>query len=246
MIDLSVEAGGRNADLTVPKSPFGLAGREASPWRDEDPDAPQLGWARQDLRLFARGGHVWAWVDGSEASLEAVLQLALQVGGRAHEILWIHGLGAVDDAGRGWLVPGPSGAGKTTIGRVAGFPRVLSDEMVALRLHDGAWRIWGSPFWSRGRRRPLDAGGAPLSVLAVPMKSDRVGIEPAAAAVAAAALLGQVALYEDGDGPRRWALDRAVDAALAARCVSLQFPKGGPWLSEAMVGLAALAACERV
>ena len=77
------------------------------------------------------------------------LLLASEVAGG----MLVHGalLGSSDGA---WLCAGPSGAGKTTLGRL--FPEAaLCDELTFLRREDGgSWSAFATPFW---RGRPVSA-----------------------------------------------------------------------------------------
>lgn len=53
--------------------------------------------------------------------------------------------------GRGvWLFCGPSGAGKTTIARLAGHRRVLNDDTVAIRPDREGISAWSTPFYGDG------------------------------------------------------------------------------------------------
>jgi hypothetical protein len=205
-----------------------------SPWPARRGAPGALGWARHDLRFEVCGTEAEAVVDGSAAAFEAALQLALQVALLPWGVLWVHGAAGVDTEGRAWLVPGASGAGKSTLAREAGWPRALADEMVATRLrNDGGFEVFGTPFWSHGRTRPLDTGSAPLAVLALPVKAPEVAVDPLDEAEAAAHLLSQVALYEQTASARAQAFDLACLLAAQARCVALSFVREGPWLHRA-------------
>lgn len=191
-------------------------------------------YQRTDVRLELDAARIEgrAVVDGTRGSLGAVVELALQAALLPLDGLLAHAAaGVVGEAG--WLVPGPSGAGKSTVARGAGFDRVLTDEMVAVRRRtDGFW-LWGTPFWSEGRTRPFDGGCAPLDVLARPVKATRLAVESWPTEQAACGLLACVALYEDWPAARAQAFDLACEIASAARCVSLEFPKEGPWARAA-------------
>jgi hypothetical protein len=57
---------------------------------------------------------------------------------------------SVVDRGRAWVFCGVSGSGKTTIARLAGRRRVLSDETTALRPGPAGWRACATPFFGEG------------------------------------------------------------------------------------------------
>lgn len=61
----------------------------------------------------------------------------------------IHGLGVVDDAGRGHLFVGHSGAGKSTLARLwqkESRALILSDDRIILRERDGRIWMYGTPW----------------------------------------------------------------------------------------------------
>ncbi len=86
---------------------------------------------------------------------------------REQEALWLHASGVVL-RGRGHVFFGASGAGKTTVARLAaGHADLLCDENVVLKLAADAWELQSTPFWGHStppelirrvnRRAPLDA-----------------------------------------------------------------------------------------
>ena len=109
---------------------------------------------------------VKSWIDGSLGSIEATVQVLLQWTLARGGGLLMHASAGVYQE-RGWLIPGVSGAGKSTSVREGGFDLVLSDEMVivkpvnskrdvsTIRTH---YRLYSTPFWSEGRTLPCLAG----------------------------------------------------------------------------------------
>lgn len=75
--------------------------------------------------------------------------------------LLLHGAGLVRD-GRGLLLLGPSGTGKTTAARNAAGAQVLNDDLVALRPAAGGWELHATPFSNPSQVRPA-WGQAPLA-----------------------------------------------------------------------------------
>lgn len=66
---------------------------------------------------------------------------------REKDALLLHACGIVID-GRGYVFFGPSGAGKTTVAKLAeGRGQLLTDENVVLRLTDDAVQLYSTPFW---------------------------------------------------------------------------------------------------
>jgi hypothetical protein len=66
------------------------------------------------------------------------------IGGRRNDPLLFHGCGIETRRG-GYLFTGPSGAGKTTVARLAGSRPVLNDEAVLLRSERGEISVSGTP-----------------------------------------------------------------------------------------------------
>jgi hypothetical protein len=237
-----VRAPGQNADERVPDEDFVPVLLTVEP----DLTLPDVGpvpadglcYQRTDLRFEMGPARrtARAAVDGSRGALEAVVELTLQGALLRRGGLVVHGMAGVDETGAGWLVPGRSGAGKSTIARAAGFARVLADEAVVLRRvapGPGGFRVYGTPFWSEGCSLPLDTGDAPLGVLARPIKAPGPGAsaERHPVASAAADLLACVMFHDADPQARALVLETACDAAASAECVALRFPKEGPWLS---------------
>ena len=76
--------------------------------------------------------------------------------------IMMHACG-IDDAGRGLLFTGPSGAGKTTMARLwsdHGDATVLGDECIIVRSVEDRYRLYGTPWTGRDRR--ACPGGVPL------------------------------------------------------------------------------------
>jgi hypothetical protein len=106
--------------------------------------------------------------------------------------LLIHGCG-LRHAEVGFVFPGQSGAGKTTLARKAPDPDdVLSDELCAVRRTDDGWRVYGSPFWGDFARGGISMRGWPLRTLAFLAQApdDRVTMTPITSSDATLRLLG--------------------------------------------------------
>lgn len=203
------------------------AGRDAVPDGDYLFDRLDVRFAADVARARLRG-----WHNGSEGALDALFGLALQVSALARGALVVHAAAGVLD-GQAWLMPGESGTGKSTAAREAGFDRVLADEMVVVRRATSGFVAWGTPFWSKGRTLPFDAGFAPLGVVARLRQADAVAARPMRQDDLAAYLIRSVVLYETSADARRRAFELACDVVEAVRGVELAFPKEGPWIRQA-------------
>lgn len=197
---------------------------------DHPPPYTGFTYERFDLRFALdparRRGH--AVFDGHPDGLLAVLELAVAGALTPLGGLLIHAAGVIID-GRAWLLPGPSGTGKSTAARAPDIERVLSDERVIARRGPGGWRAWGTPWWSAGRTRPFDSGYADIGGIARMHKAPRLAARPLAPDAAAAWLLGSVSLYEQRPTARQAAFEAACDLVESVRCLDLDLPREGPW-----------------
>ena len=109
---------------------------------------------RQDVRgridLRARRAHASLW-RADELPLDAFLRVLFSLALVEEGGLLVHAASLVR-AGRAYLFPGRSGAGKTTLARLSTDVLLLSDEVSLVR--DG--RCHGTPFWGE-----LGRGGRP-------------------------------------------------------------------------------------
>jgi hypothetical protein len=92
----------------------------------------------------------------------------------------------------GFVFPGPSGAGKTTLARKSRDPEdVLSDELCVVRETDDGWRVFGTPFWGDFARGGTSMRSWPLRALAfLAQAPDKSTISPVTSADATFRLLG--------------------------------------------------------
>lgn len=207
------------------------------------PSAGSEIYRRPEL-VFGQREHddLWARIDPSEGSFEAALQLSLEAALLFDGGLVVHASAGVVDGGA-WLMPGVSGTGKSTAARNAGFETVLCDEMCVVRRVEGLAgpqvRVAGTPFWSADRPLPLCPAEAPLAVLARLVQSKTVAARPMPASEAVAWFLGCVTLYRHDPRARTAAFETACAIVEAAQCVSLEFPKEGPWLTAAQADVSA-------
>lgn len=89
------------------------------------------------------------------------------------------------------VFPGKSEAGKTTLARKMAEPdHVLSDEVCAIaRGEDGAWRVWGSPFWGEFARGGTSIRSFPLRTFGFLEQGPSLQVTDVGAADAALRLL---------------------------------------------------------
>jgi len=156
--------------------------------RNGRPDRVRIAWSglRGIVDLGRRRGDVvLAAADG--LALENFVRLACSLALLKEGALLLHA-SAVVRRGRGLVFSGPSGAGKTTVARLAGDGVVLGDELVVVG-RDG--RVHGTPFWGELSGAPQPAP-VPLGGLYFLRQGDRHAVAPLSAREGLAALFANV------------------------------------------------------
>lgn len=104
----------------------------------------------------------------------------------------VHAVGIVDEAGRGHLFLGHSGAGKSTTARLwklQSNAQILSDDRIILRFHDGRIWMYGTPW--HGDAGIASPDSAPLSRLYLLEHARKTELSPVSRGRAAAELLAR-------------------------------------------------------
>jgi len=150
---------------------------------------------RSSLLLRESGGdgytlrHSWDDARPLENALRAITseRLLLRGGALFHSA-------AIEWQGMGWLFPGISGAGKTTLCHKAGRAAVLCDEMPAVLPSDSGWRVYATPF--HGDYGPSDRGDSlPLAAVVLLDGKDREAEALAGGAFATQRLISCLVRY---------------------------------------------------
>ncbi len=130
-----------------------------------------------------------------------------------------HAAGVVTPRGRGFLICGRSGGGKSTLaGNLIGRPgwHVLSDEMPTVRRGDRGWTVEFTPFWGELEPRMPTVTRAGLTGICALEKGEAVRLEPLTARDGAALLLSSVTSYM----PPPWFADLVLPFATElSKCV---------------------------
>lgn len=125
-------------------------------------------------------------------------------------------------AADGRLLPGKSGAGKSTFGAKLGARAILSDELTGLVRRRGRWWVGGTPFWGNftaGRVNRL----APLEAICFLDRRAPRGLRPVAPAEALIRLLECVLCFRDDDETATRVLRLCAAAVRAVPCVTLSY-----------------------
>lgn len=138
--------------LQVALLPVGRRGRRPRPVVSELPDGRLLLLRRGDFRveIDPRRGTGRGDLRDQIVSLDnliRVLHATLLVRRRG---LLAHAAALITRSGA-WVFPGRSGSGKSTVSRLAGRRRALTDELAAVRRQGRRWLAMGTPFWGEFR-----------------------------------------------------------------------------------------------
>lgn len=186
------------AGLTLQMDTFGRAEMQARPYKIEADET-----AVPDIIIASHGqtlkeAHPYLSEDACEY---------LSTGGSFYrQLLQYNGMmlhaSAVMMDGKAYLFSAPSGTGKSTHTRLwqqvfgADRARILNDDKPALRLEEGIWYAYGTP-WSGKHDISINAR-VPLAGIAMIERSDTNTIEPFGGREAIAAFLEQTVRPKDG------------------------------------------------
>ena len=202
-------------------------------FQSKRPPLDAFTYTRHDLSVWANGKTVRAYYDAGHAGFLAVLELAIYRAIEAMGGILLHAAAGVH-FGQAVVMPGPTGTGKSTASH-GGFHRVLSDERVII-LPDGChgYRVWGTPFWSDGRRYPLDTGSAPLGSFARLHHGSVAHAEAMETAEQAAWVMRSVICYDHDPLARFKALERTCAMVESVQSLAITYPKEGSWVSSTL------------
>jgi hypothetical protein len=169
-----------------------------------DPDADVRVFRHDGKWRFERGDFRAEWDPASRRgrirqsanpySIDAVLRIVHSLVLAQQGGLLVHAASAVRN-GRAFLFAGVSGAGKTTMSRLAPpDATLLTDEISYLRRDGDGYMAYGTPFAGE-LAKPGENVRAPLGALYLLAKGDANSIEPVGAAEAARALLESILFF---------------------------------------------------
>lgn len=140
-----------------------------------------------------------------------------------HNGLLIHA-SAAEDQGKGYLFCGLSGAGKTTVSKLAleSGKRVLTDEIAAIRFFSGRPHVFGTPFWGECPATPMNSG-VPLHGLYELRKAGQVRLSGLPSSDTTAFMLRSIVNFDSSIPASQRLLDLAHRTADAAPGSALEF-----------------------
>jgi hypothetical protein len=132
-------------------------------------------------------------------AIESFLRICYSFLAVEHGGLLLHSAGVIRD-GNGYIFPGISGTGKSTIaGLATDRETVLSDEMVVVRKVKGSYLVYNTPFYGTNGSAELNSSVS-LKAAFLPVKDNKVFIKETKPSRALAKLLASVLFF--GQEPR--------------------------------------------
>lgn len=163
-------------------------------------------------------------VEAAQAVLDNYLRVAYALLLIRRSGFLFHSAGMIRN-GHGYLFYGHSGSGKTTISRLSRQQAtLLSDDLVAVRAHDGEWRVHGTPFWGELRGHPKTNTSAPLRGVFSLAKSPEVRLEPLPSSLAVADVVSSVPVTCKEPPLSGRLIELCADLASKSPCYRLHFP----------------------
>jgi hypothetical protein len=143
-------------------------------------------------------------------AVESFLRICYSFLAVEHGGLLLHSAGVIRD-GSGYIFPGVSGTGKSTIaGLATARERVLSDEMVIVRKVKECYLVYSTPFY--GTNESADSNdNAPLKAAFLPMKDNQVYVEETKPSQALTKLLASVLFFGQEVGANQRLMDISAD-----------------------------------
>ncbi|MFB0533516.1 MAG: hypothetical protein ACETWR_00890 [Anaerolineae bacterium] len=143
--------------------------------------------------------------------------LAVEQGG-----LLLHSAGVLRDD-NGYIFPGPSGTGKSTIASLAtARETILSDEMVVVRKSERGYLVYSTPFYGTNESTEQSIGAC-LKAAFLPVKDDEVYLKEAKPAQALAKLLASVLFFSQEPSLNRRLMDIANDVVAQVPFYEMHF-----------------------
>ncbi len=135
-----------------------------------------------------------------------------------------HAAGVIN-RGVGWILAGPSGAGKTTLAlKLAPYcEMVLSDEVCIVLPAEKGWKVWGTPFYGTGLQG-ITGPGSPLAAIFFPHHSPDLGAAAVSKSEALSLMLRTVVSPDKSNDDA--VLDDAISLLASCRTFTTWFRDG--------------------
>jgi hypothetical protein len=159
--------------------------------------------------------------EAHELTLDSFLRVMLSLALLPARGLLVHAASVVR-GGRGYLFPGVSGAGKTTLCRLSTDATLLSDELSIVSTSIDGPTVHGTPFWGE-LARAGEAGTAALSGIYFLRHAPRHAVTPLGERAALTRLLPTVMSFAREPDVVARVLDLAADLVAAVPCFVLDF-----------------------
>ncbi len=207
---------GRGGDLEVElaTAPGPLGPRRDEPRTRRMPEGLRVD--RHDFALERRGRRAGAVVVRSAAALDGLLRIVV-----ALELVRRGGFLCHSAAVGGWLFPGRSGDGKSTLGRKVPRGRLLADELVGVL----AGRLHSTPFWG-DFRAGRENGSRRLDAIVLLDRRAPRGVRPVSKGEALGRLLECALCFEDEARPAARVLRAARECVDSAPAFVLSYDAG--------------------
>ena len=170
----------------------------------------------------------WAYVGAEPADVMAAVELVMTLA--VHQLggLCLHASAGVVD-GKGFLMPGPSGTGKSTSVKYGGFEKVIGDERIILIPENGDWMMYSTPFWSKGRTVTPSPERHPLAGILLLRKGKMIRTGSLTQLDLLRCLMRNTVHYGKVDGQANTIFDRCTEISAQFDGHEVLFTKKGPW-----------------
>jgi hypothetical protein len=143
-------------------------------------------------------------------AIESFLRICYSFLAVEHRGLLLHSAGVIKN-GNGYIFPGISGTGKSTIASLATEKEVvLSDEMVVVREAEEGHLVYSTPFYGTNESADLNSN-APLKAAFLPVKDDKVCIKETKPSQALTKLLASVLFFGQKPSLNQCLMDISAD-----------------------------------
>jgi hypothetical protein len=155
-------------------------------------------------------------------AVESFLRICYSFLAVEHGGLLLHSAGVLRDD-NGYIFPGPSGTGKSTIASLATAKEtVLSDEMVVVSKKEGGYLVYSTPFYGTNESTEQNIGGY-LKAAFLPVKGNEVYLKEARPAQALAKLLASVLFFSQEPSLNQRLMDIGTDVVARVPFYEMHF-----------------------